>query len=267
MALWATARISSSVELFSAKRVTAMIDDPLVIEEDWRLQACTRVVGISKQLAGEKMKVGDSIKAIANVEYGREPLIVGHPNSTALYLHLSFKQYEAAKKLLMGGVSRGLMAKGRVVPDGASFDFFEAIIAAIVFGYTALESFANEEIPEGFYHEKKYKKLWVAMGKESIERSVDLRTKLKEIIPRVHNVKSVASTAIWSEFLDLETTRDRIIHMKSADRQALGGRTDSIWHKLFRPDLICPHYVARRLMQYYYGQQKNPPRWSKLVPF
>lgn len=233
-----------------------MIDDPLVAEMDWRLQACTRITGPGTGPLADGMQVGDPIHAITNVSYGDDRFVVSIPSGTALYLNTSFKQYEVAKKFLMRGVRQGIAGRARLVPDSTAFDFFEAIMAAVVFGYTALECFANEEIPEDFYFEKKYKEIWGALGKQNIERTIDLRTKLKTIIPRIYGLDSVGSTAIWPEFLELEETRNRIIHLKTVDRQALHDQSDSIWHRLFRPDLICPHYVAKRVMKLYYDQQK-----------
>ena len=46
-----------------------MVDDPLVISEDWRLFACTRITSIKKQPPDASWRVGDAIKPVTNVVY------------------------------------------------------------------------------------------------------------------------------------------------------------------------------------------------------
>ena len=74
-------------------------------------------------------------------------------------------------------------------------------MAAIVFSITALESFANEEIPEDHqYTFKKASGVFVVEGKEWIERNKSLSEKLSSILPKIFGVSSLKGTKPWQEW-------------------------------------------------------------------
>ena len=63
-------------------------------------------------------------------------------------------------------------------------------MASIIFAYTAIEAFANEEIPEDYIYkaETRSSEILIAYQKDSIERRISLDEKLGSILPKTKNL-------------------------------------------------------------------------------
>ena len=63
-------------------------------------------------------------------------------------------------------------------------------MALLVFAYTALESFANDEIPDKFTYSVEETKSTEVYNKSQIERFLSMQVKLGDILPGVCSVPS-----------------------------------------------------------------------------
>lgn len=111
----------------------------------------------------------------------------------------------------------------------ALFDFFQLFMTEVVLSFTSIEAFVNESIPPDFTYSFKSAKETKVLNRPEIERLVSLDEKLKKVLPLAHNVKSPAGTKHWRGFKELKTVRDRLIHMKSMDRESSGPEHQTIW--------------------------------------
>ena len=143
----------------------------------------------------------------------------GLPSAPALFLglaHEAFMSYKNEDLMHLFDHPQSLYP----LDHRPLFDFYGQFAAHVVFAYTALEAWANETIPDSFVYAKtkpKTRPQETLTGSE-IERHVSLREKLSDVFPLVLEVESPKGLAIWSHFRKLENTRDRIIHLKAADR-------------------------------------------------
>jgi hypothetical protein len=139
---------------------------------------------------------------------------------------------------------------------------------AVVFAYTALESFANESIPETFVFKKGRddRRCLEVYTKEQAEfLSLDL--KLSEVLPQVFNVTTPKGTKIWERYFFIKKLRDRIIHIKTKDKDTTKFATDTIWSNLL--DNTFPNIAleAKSIIGYYFENIPEKPRWFKRFPW
>lgn len=144
------------------------------------------------------------------------------PNDIALYSSIANKAIERAKErfteMSKHGITELIMSNEE---SSRFFDYFEEIIQGIVMSYTTIECMANKCIPSRFEYviEKPGKK--EVFDKEGIERYFSLKDKLKKILPEALGVESPVKETWWQNLIDLENSRNEIIHtkdVKSEDR-------------------------------------------------
>ncbi len=99
------------------------------------------------------------------------------------------------------------------------YDYFEQIIAAVTYSYTAIETLANICIEERYQHTKKEKGVTTIYDKEGIERNFKLRDKFKVIIRTILSTPDPSAEPWWQFFIQLEEIRDKIIHTKQSNSQ------------------------------------------------
>jgi hypothetical protein len=99
-------------------------------------------------------------------------------------------------------------------------DYLENIQTAIVFGYTALETFSNLSIPSNYKYEteKNQKGIIEIFDKKAIERWLTLKEKIKNVLTDVYKTSKIDKQKWWGHFSNLEKYRNDIIHQKSIDR-------------------------------------------------
>jgi hypothetical protein len=100
---------------------------------------------------------------------------------------------------------------------------------------------------------------------------------LDQVLPAVFQVKSPKGEQVWEAFVKLEQTRNRVVHMKHADREPSEHGADTVWKRLFT--LPAPHLTAKRMVDWYMtGKPMVPgltyhqlrpvmPRWFSECPF
>ena len=233
-------------------------------DEDWRLYNCQSIIAINNPWPGMKAQPGDTIKSVATLDLNGTEYLLGIPHASAVFLNVAYRCYHLSTELCDKAMAS---PEGRnYLPDETAFDCIESAMSTIVFSFTALEAFANGEIPDTYIHHEDREGILVPLSKPVIERNVGLATKLDVILPDIFGVKSPKGTTVWRNFVELRRLRDRIIHMKSADRHDRVSDKKSLWRSLFRHDLPCFPHTAMTMMEHFYVGADKVPRWFKKMP-
>lgn len=229
-------------------------------EQDWRLYCIAHVEDANPANAHK----GDIVKVIfPRFLYKEREISIGLPNVCALYLDFSFKLFNQATDIRNKAV---LKTKNGRIPDKLAFDYFEKIATSIILAFCAIETFANNEIPDAHIHYKKWKKLYLAENKITIQRHESTDIKIGTILPESKNIESPKGKEVWENYIMLKNFRDRIVHQKSTDQIALINNPPSIWQNLFSPDLPCFPKIALDLISYFHkANPENIPRWLILI--
>lgn len=150
-----------------------------------------------------------------------------------MFLNIARDAYIARQAIELGKVFvKHPPPQGTYVDDhGLLFDYFEALSIEVIFSHTALESFANEAIPEGIEYQFKGRgnRDPVVFGKAEVERHVSLDEKLKRVIPRALKIATPSGKQVWEDYKKLKVVRDRLVHLKSVDRKSSGPEHQTIW--------------------------------------
>ena len=253
-----------------------MNEHPNIQKEDWRLQAITTLTKEwTSPFTGLKHPVGTPVIAISTIKFDQKLLSLKLPNTTALFLDFSYKLWQETQNILENKIF--LDTKSKNVPNNTIYpknddDFFNLIekrMAYIVFSYSALESFANENIPDNYILEvtRNDGKCTEKYNKEQIEKWLSLDIKLGEILPQIMNVSSPKGGPLWNKYSTIKQLRDRIIHMKSADRKSSGPEEESIWKDILNK--MNPNFAleAKDIIRYYLTDNFKIPRWFNKFPY
>lgn len=200
-------------------------------------------------------------------QVGKEIVQFGLPSAPALFLglaHEAFILYKDADLMKIFDHPSALFPQDH----RALFNFFGQFTAHVVFAYTALEAWVNENIPDGYVYTKTMGRpgtLGTYTGPE-IERFISLSEKLSDVIPPLLNVESPKGRAIWREFVKLEDMRDRVIHLKAADRHSSKAHIKTIWGDMLRTakEPFCD-YVHELIG--HYGPTTTDRRWYHKYPY
>lgn len=161
------------------------------------------------------------------------------------------------------------MPAGTINPkdDASFFDLLEKRMVVIVFAYTALESFANESIPDGhiFKRGRDDKKCTEEYTKEQTE-FLSLDIKLNSVLSPIFNVKPPKGFHVWTKYVFIKKIRDRIIHMKSKDRQSTSPTDDTIWKELLNKSHSNVAIDAKNIIGHYLKGVPEKPRWFDKFP-
>lgn len=190
----------------------------LLKKEDWRFHAIDAV--------------GTGLRMLATTEkLAKRHLSLALPSAPALYLSLARNAHDQRIVIDLDACFVSHPKPQGTWPEDHRplFDFFELFIAEVIFSFTAIEAFASESIPANFIYSWKNSKEVKQLSRADIERFVQLDEKLKRVLPEAHNVKSPGGTKAWQGFKELKAVRDRVVHMKSADRRASGPEHQTLW--------------------------------------
>lgn len=98
-----------------------------------------------------------------------------------------------------------------------TYEYLECAQVAIIFSFTAIETFFNLSIPENYEYKKTGSKNTETYNKSQIERYVSWKEKLKNIIPEIYNIEDISSEPFWDRLNQLIQIRNDIVHLKSSD--------------------------------------------------
>lgn len=247
-------------------------EHPNIKDLDWRLQFVSTITH-DFRAPGPTIThpAGSAVILSSRAKFHASLLGFSLPSMTALFIDFSSKAWNEAQLFLASDLNDHFTIKG----DGSygpknEADFFEALelrMAAVVFAYSSLESFANESIPENhiFKKNKQDGKCIEEYNKEQIEKWLSLDIKLDEILPSILKISSPKGSAYWQRYIKLKNLRDRIIHMKSKDRKSSGPDDETIWKELL--DTSKPNFAveAKDIIGYYLNNHSKP-RWFIKFP-
>jgi hypothetical protein len=233
-------------------------------EADWRCHTVVRVAATTTVPGLGTLPAGAVGKAVGIVDYQSGRIAFTVPSATALFINLSHRYYDDARKIAQ---SFSVGPTLQTLDDDISFAYFERIMASVVFAYTALESFANEEIPDEFNHPVEKHKCTEIYSKTQIERFLSLGVKLGDILPVVFDLPSPKGTKTWENYVALESLRHSIIHMKKVDREHVGYSSESVWRALIAEPVPYSVATAKAMIDYFYDSRGPKPHWYENFPF
>lgn len=244
-----------------------------ISKRDWRLQAITTLSEDWKSpFTGILHKKGTIVENVNFLKIRRVILKMPIPNPTAMFLNLAFNNLEKANNNL-SFLKKDLNKIDLRQLDKELFDGLEYYISSIIFSYTALESFANEVIPDNYEYkiERQDKKCTEIYNKEQIERNVALKIKIGDILPKILNVEINKSGILWNKYFLMEEIRNDCIHIKSKDRKGIDPNTkdisyDHIWNRLVSNGSFenFPK-ISLEIISLFSKDKKI--RWLKLLPY
>ncbi|WP_414675954.1 hypothetical protein [Limnobacter sp.] len=234
-------------------------------DRDWRLQTTGNLAqDWLNPWTGQLVPKGTRLTVVTVAKLNsKRTITVPVPNGSAILLSASEKAHHRAKSIrTKNKIDTSLKKEIEFSTESEAFDYLEDTIQSIVLAYSAIEAFANEMIPDDYQYSRHIKSeiILETSGKEAIERFVPLEEKLSVILPEILKVPSPKATSRhWSEFKKLKKLRDRIIHMKSADRKSSGPENETLWHQLLKPN--TPHKQAIDVIRYFTGKMSTAPQW------
>jgi hypothetical protein len=252
-----------------------IMEHPNIADKDFRLQAVTTLAEDFTSPEGVIHKAGAVVVLSGSAKYdSTRTLSFGIPNMTALCLDHAYINWVQSQHFLEEEEfleSSSLhVPSGTIRPkdDAIFFHLLEERMAAIVFAYTALESFANESIPEDyvFRKERDDKKCTEVYTKPQAE-VLSLDTKLDYVLPLVFGVTSPKKKNIWTRYMLIKKLRDRIIHMKSKDRRSTTPNEDTVWRELLNKSNPNVALEAKDIIAYYLNNVSEKPRWFEQFPW
>jgi len=197
------------------------------------------------------------------------------PNNVGILLSIANKALIKAKKIYKEKINPDVVnhfedydnmsrEETIIMKSRIMYDFIEIVQVGIVFGYTALEAFANLSIPQNyeFKADINNKGITEIYDKTAIERWITLKIKISEILVDIYETESIKNKKIWSEFLEFEKLRHEIIHQKSI--------TDTkFYQRYLKKDFFRICDVPEKIIAFFYeelhGKQKTNALWPWII--
>lgn len=178
---------------------------------------------------------------------GLETLMI-KPNDVSLYSNISDKNLQAAQEFYNETIlPRFKLYYGSFPPieqQNEYYNYFELIITALIFAYTALEAFANICIPNNYEYLIEKSGVKTIYSKEAIERKFSLRDKFKNILRSIINTPDVTKEKWWNSFDKLEKLRDETIHTKQS-------KSEDRYSQLLSKDIFKLISIHKEIISYY----------------
>lgn len=249
-----------------------------MVYRDYRYQA---INGLPENwigpYTGTIKEQNNAVIAAGVTQYGAERVLTFPlPNVTAICLDQAYSTWIGSQHFLKGESLLEIPnthTSGKTLTltkDSTFFDLIQMKMTAIVFAYTALESFANESIPDKFvFRRKRDDKKCIEEYTKVQTEVLSLDMKLHEVLPIIFNLRSPKGSSIWNRYIFLKNLRNRIIHMKSKDRQSAIFGEENIWNDMLNQS--CPNLAieAKEIIGYYLNnlEEKDRPQWYKEFPW
>ena len=196
---------------------------------------------------------------IATIDGGKE-VTYFCPNNVAVLLSVSSKALGKAKELYKKFFRAPDMEFRieKIEGDKKAFlnqvssevcDYIEYVQTSVVFAYTALETFTNLSIPEGYLYqtENKSKGVKETYDKNAIERWLSLKVKVQHILTEIYATEKAEHREWWGHLSNLERYRNDIIHQKTIT-------STSFYKEYFKatvfPACECPLAIMKFFMKH-----------------
>ena len=205
---------------------------------------------------------------VSSIRLGSKKLLtIAVPNAPALFLNISARSWSEAEEIRKrNGIDNPTEINVEFSGNSEAFDYLERVIESVTMAFSGLEAFVNEMIPEDYHYETFWRSeiILERMDKTQIERYLPLTEKFESVLPKALNTNSPKGRDFWGEFIKLKKIRDRIIHMKTADRESSGPDNPNLWHELFR--VSCPHRQAIKMIDFFLKETNAQPKWRESYP-
>ena len=236
---------------------------------DWRYRVVTTITKDAILPSGKIAKAGSSVSVTSLFKNGGKTLSIGDPSAPALFLSQSHKAYLQAIQIQPFTTTFPTEEESKV--SAVVYDYLEFMMTSVLFAFSALEAFANEEIPKDFTHEAKRHSsgVHIAYEKNSVERYVSLDEKLSTILPKAKGKPSPKGSQVWTDYVNLRRLRDRLVHLKSDDRAHSKGDNlfpKSIWSELLEPKQPNFPLIAKKMMLHFFDDEHSH-HWLRNCPF
>lgn len=121
------------------------------------------------------------------------------------------------------------------------YNFIEHAQKAIIFSFTALETFINLSIPNNFIWKKTTSRKTEVYDKEQIERYISWKEKINLVVTDIYEVPQIKKMSFWSDLIELLDIRNRLIHIKSSDDTEV--LTDLLNKNIFKICISSQDYI------------------------
>lgn len=121
------------------------------------------------------------------------------------------------------------------------YNFIEHAQKAIIFSFTALETFINLSIPNDFIWKKITSRKTEVYDKEQIERYISWKEKINLVVTDIYKVPQIKKMSFWSDLIELLDIRNRLIHIKSSDDTEV--LTDILNKNIFKICFSSQEYI------------------------
>lgn len=200
--------------------------------------------------AGEEIQV---VQVVTHPELGRVGFVA--PSPARLLMSAASPRVKRAMRLQLQlpsqtterGFIKPFMDR-RFTSDRAVLDFFEEAMAAVLLLHAALDSYANESMPEGLTVSWKGQTL----SRDDLEqRGIKLR--LTVALPAALGKESLetARAEVWQRVAELKDFRDDIAHIKSADVYSNTPTSETLFSRLLVADLHEFASAVEQAMEHY----------------
>jgi hypothetical protein len=238
--------------------------------DDWRLHAVTRLASDwLNPWSGQVVPAGARMTVVSVSQLTKKTqLTIPLPNATALMLNSAARAYASAQTIRnKNGIDDPTRSHVSFENDDEAFDCVERIMEAIILAFTGLEAFVNEALPNDLVYSwvNRKTKLLQELSKAEIERSLEIDEKLDKVLPHFLKCTTPKKSPCWTKYKQLKSVRNRIIHMKSADRRSTLADVDTLWKHLFlTPD---PHRTVKAVIDHFIGKMNEKPGWHSKYPY
>lgn len=178
---------------------------------------------------------------------GLETLMI-KPNDVSLYSNISDNNLQAAQefynKTILPRFKHYYGSFPPIEQQREYYNYFELIITALIFAYTALEAFANICIPNNYEYLIKKNGIKTIYSKEAIEQKFSLRDKFKNILHSIITTPDVTKEKWWNSFDKLEKLRDETIHTKQS-------KSEDRYSQLLSKDIFELISIHKEIISYY----------------
>lgn len=233
---------------------------------------------ISKPICIKQFKDGIEtgsmvLQELDEINFHKNSLAYFPPNNVGLLLSINRKHLNEAKEIFKNEIDpskinhsyvKTAFDKKQFLKDKSRTiaDYIEKIQVCIVFGYTALEAFANLSIKEDFEYKVniKGKGITELYDKKAIERWITLEDKLSKILTKIYETKKIEHNKFWSYFVKLEKYRHDIIHQKTIER------TD-FYKTYFYKDIFDVCACPEAVLKFFYSARSDKQKTNSLWPW
>ena len=101
------------------------------------------------------------------------------------------------------------------------YNYIQSVQVAIIFSFSALETFINISIPDEYLYKRENKKSTEIFNKEQIERHIPWKEKLKHIVTNIYRINDIDRQPFWNHVNELIQVRNELVHIKSKDEAQL----------------------------------------------